>query len=67
MQANIHIIRNIFQHHIDLHPVWGNEDQKEALKAFFGLDDEEIEELYKFSCDISNHCLEHIIGKGEAE
>lgn len=60
-ESTIHSLRHTFQHKIDIHAVWGNKDQIEALKLFFNLDDNEIEDLYQLSCFISNHGLERIV------
>lgn len=53
-----HSLRIIFQHKFSIHPVWGNKDQREALKVFFDLEDEEIDNLDRLVYWISSYGLE---------
>ena len=59
MQANINHIRYLFQHKINIHPLH-NKENCEFLSLLFDLNEEDIDQLYLFSCDISNHVLETI-------
>lgn len=61
-ESTCHTLRHIFQHKIDL---WGDKDQKEALKVFFKLSDDEIKAIHELGDFISNHGLERdmIVGK----
>jgi diadenosine tetraphosphate (Ap4A) HIT family hydrolase len=59
MQSDINFVRGIFQNKIKIHPKW-NQDNFKKLQELFDLEDEEIQELYLFTQDIANHCLEEI-------
>jgi hypothetical protein len=60
MQSNTAMIRHIFQNHISVHPKWDAEKRK-ALQELLGMEDEEMDELYLFSQDVANHCLDDVL------
>lgn len=56
---NKNLLRYIFQHKINIHPVY-NPDEYELFKELFHLTDNEMTEINNFFDDIANHLLEKL-------